>query len=31
MFKLKEAAEHPAAARPLFSRSGMDTGGARLY
>jgi uncharacterized protein YndB with AHSA1/START domain len=31
MFKLKEAAEHPDAARPLFTRSGMDTGGATLY
>jgi len=31
MFRLKEAAEHPAGARPLFTRSGMDTGGARLY
>jgi hypothetical protein len=31
MFRLKEAAEHRADARPLFTRSGMDTGSARLY
>jgi len=31
MFKLKEAAEHAAGARPLFTRSGMDTGSAPLY
>jgi activator of Hsp90 ATPase-like protein len=31
MFKLKEAAEGAAGARPLFTRSGMDTSGARLY
>jgi hypothetical protein len=28
MFKLKEAAEHPAAARPLFTRSGMEAASA---
>ncbi|HKB12562.1 MAG TPA: SRPBCC domain-containing protein [Vicinamibacterales bacterium] len=31
MFKLKEAAEGAAGARPLFTRSGMDTPAARLY
>jgi uncharacterized protein YndB with AHSA1/START domain len=31
MFKLKEAAEGVAGARPLFTRSGMETHAARLY
>jgi hypothetical protein len=31
MFRLKEAAEGAAGARPLFTKSGMDSHAARLY